>query len=1496
MYVWVTETPCRFIDSKRLPFAALKLAWSSSSSIIFTFGADSFIQPLKVDLMRPELILKVDLLPKLTTHTDLIKDVIAVEEYDVMCSTGLDGRVCIWDTVELSLLSTRTGHKGGVRVLTYIGEGIVLSGGYDYDILAWDISGAGTEELFGLRSGFGGHQGSVEVMCKIPGREQIISIDSTGTLKRWNTRNMPDILDSDRILQSFSTVELTSGLPPAHLFSATMLPSATLIAAGHKLHIFDCINLKPVEVAPKHILFNAAYMSFMMTVENGVRYFSAVDGKPLMWMKGLFTHEISSFCFDERLRKYIVGTSSGEVQVVNCHNGAVMKRLESHNREVSAVLYNNEDDCIITVSWDRSLHVYDDHDKHGALLRCALGVSASDISCAAFSHDLSLIAIGSGDGMISFWDFQFIRQDLPKTKRVHKSEITAMAFIDTLPLMLSADSNGLLVLWPVRPISKRNTPLLKWMHQKEHTMAATPPGISSVDVVSLRDDDAADVGGAKKMKHLAYVADTAGMITIYDLTEVVRLTGVSKVPSNHIIPGKVTYNPRRRICRDLRSISCATVISKEDKAEEGKTASLGGRGNNASNSNGLTEPTTVPNTDPEISLDFSMELNNVELTEENISIVKRWRGHTGNINSIKYISSDYIPGAVVTCGEDKKACVWDYMSGVSRGILTRGRLDDIEPITEQWSLNVDTAGIETGRMARVRNVKREMDNKNRHASIAQAKLHVKSEKSEKSEKNTKLSTNNKMVVDDTHSEKGDIRKVSLKSNSSKPKGKRAKGKRKKSKVISQDDNIAHAAMWRRKQMKEMAIRASETMYRSNDDYLQRGKLFSQSFGQETWNKSIAEKVHDKLVAMAKKKQRLLERKEKIAKRRKMAKVVKEAREAAKYEELLDTNIAPKAASSLPQLTAKHVEDPAAEDNWTIGSVNRQRLMYSHFYEEKHRIETKREKRLGKSRDVTWRPSDELLSVVGILNWRNKSIMNEVICRLDAEKEAENLKRIHDEKEAEANYNKSKSKVKIVDKHSKVPFSDSSASASAPLQLSKSLPTSIAKQIVGSPKSSGPTLLSPLTGSNSATKLQPVVNRRKLIATSLQQITKMKSPGGSSTSVTSHQLANVMAQAVASGNTLMRGPVSSQLQSILHEPEAVDDSDVVKLPRHTHTKEERRADRTTDDYYQYTQSLEPPPKEQYLGPPPPLEDILLRRVTPAKKTIVLKEVEKINRKEKLAELENARWTKMARLKRELRVMMNAAEVYAHNHALKQAEEMSEMAKMVVQAVNALAVMTYDDRNTAQVKSLERFKHLQEVKTKSRFGKVTLDQARIMREAYQKLDKDSNGLVNIDKLHDDHHLCDSSPNIRLQISLMQASLRKIDESNNKIGAKQLLKGLFPGNTPEDERDILLYVTAPDHEYNASEPPVLPVPPEIQTTLDTLFRWADKRQRGVVSYQCIREAIGATLLESSGAGGEKAEGTRRSTNAKLQLMDSMGFADEGGMLDGDSFRGLMCTLYGF
>ena len=71
-----------------------------------------------------------------------------------------------------------------------------------------------------------------------------------------------------------------------------------------------------------------------------------------------------------------------------------------------------------------------------------------DVICAAYGHNLGLIATGSQDHRVKVWDYERVTQ---LDEFVHKNEVMIVHFIKPFPLLLTSDSSGTLRIWVVRP-------------------------------------------------------------------------------------------------------------------------------------------------------------------------------------------------------------------------------------------------------------------------------------------------------------------------------------------------------------------------------------------------------------------------------------------------------------------------------------------------------------------------------------------------------------------------------------------------------------------------------------------------------------------------------------------------------------------------------------------------------------------------------------------------------------------------------------------------------------------------------------------------------------------------------------------------------------------------------------------------------------------------------------------------------------------------------------
>jgi WD40 repeat protein len=408
-------------------------------------------------------------------HTDMITDMLVIDDEGLLATSGLDKLIHLWDLPSthshlddegdddegavskssrnvLSWRAARLGHFKGVSCLAFGGAHVLVSAGYDFDIIAWDLLGVATRPLFRLI----GHRHPLVSVVMIPGMEQCVSVDQGGHFRWWDIRRNSSIEEADRCLQTFtsSTLDL-SGFKP---FSITTLGLSTsaILAGGARLRLFTLEQVKRSDQPSVNALYSVADMTMVTTAGKDVKVWDAKLGTVLRVYHGVTRTNISQISFDQQQRKLIIADQAGNLSVHNYLNGSLMyKLLPPQTDEVTCLRYWDEDRCIVTAGWDRSLRVYDDYKTHD-MLRVVENAHTSDITCLAKSEPLSLIATGSADGTIRFWDFSFFSLEASCQTA---SSISCMAFVEPYPLLVTANMEGMMCVWPVRPWTDAVTPL-----------------------------------------------------------------------------------------------------------------------------------------------------------------------------------------------------------------------------------------------------------------------------------------------------------------------------------------------------------------------------------------------------------------------------------------------------------------------------------------------------------------------------------------------------------------------------------------------------------------------------------------------------------------------------------------------------------------------------------------------------------------------------------------------------------------------------------------------------------------------------------------------------------------------------------------------------------------------------------------------------------------------------------------------------------------------------
>jgi WD40 repeat protein len=328
-----------------------------------------------------------------SAHRDLIQEMLVIPGHALLASTGMDSVINLWSSQTLTFRKERLGHKNGVRTLAWSddgeGHGLLLSAGFDLDILVWDILSSATAPVFRLR----GHLSPVLGIQTEANRAY--ALDSDGNFKMWDLRQGTSVLESERCLQTFTARDHrykfhpTSSLallPPSGAAIAnsegTVSRLPDVIAGDARIRFWRTIAVtrQGGALTPSGAIYNSTFM-WIMTFSGGDVYnFSSVSGHVSEHFSGVSgevrNNEIMSMCLDGRQRKMICGTSNGSITVHNCLNGAVMKAARSHTEptahsgEISVLLYCEATDdseqpgLIFSASWDGYIKLWDDREAN----------------------------------------------------------------------------------------------------------------------------------------------------------------------------------------------------------------------------------------------------------------------------------------------------------------------------------------------------------------------------------------------------------------------------------------------------------------------------------------------------------------------------------------------------------------------------------------------------------------------------------------------------------------------------------------------------------------------------------------------------------------------------------------------------------------------------------------------------------------------------------------------------------------------------------------------------------------------------------------------------------------------------------------------------------------------------------------------------------------------------------------------------------------------------
>jgi WD40 repeat protein len=320
----------------------LKLCWSAKHDLLCSVASDRVIYGWNIDTGA--------ILFQVSRHTDIITDFIACDHLDMFMTCSMDKRIVLWSAVSRRVKGILLGHKRGVRNLSVFDQ-TLLSAGFECEARLWELV---NKDCIAILKGHRHPIVSAQLMCDKAQSEKeyrAITVDESGEFRLWNIY-IRERSSEPVLLPTLQIFEMTHPEVPINQFRFLAVPYnpnastsyySDFIACSTKLlHFIPEKNVKEF-VAPSACVFNEAGSSVITAYGKTLIQYDVSSGEFSNVFEDMCSHEISALCLDgERGRKMYVGTSIGELLLVNTTTGMVIDSVHYHSKEITSLCEKNK--------------------------------------------------------------------------------------------------------------------------------------------------------------------------------------------------------------------------------------------------------------------------------------------------------------------------------------------------------------------------------------------------------------------------------------------------------------------------------------------------------------------------------------------------------------------------------------------------------------------------------------------------------------------------------------------------------------------------------------------------------------------------------------------------------------------------------------------------------------------------------------------------------------------------------------------------------------------------------------------------------------------------------------------------------------------------------------------------------------------------------------------------------------------------------------------------
>lgn len=359
----VNGTKVNFLQHNRFyhNLLHLKLCWSEKHDLLCSTASDRVIYGWNIDTSQ--------IVFQISRHSDIITDFISVDPLDIFITCSMDKRIVLWSATSRRVKGVLLGHKRGVRSLS-VYENILLSAGFECDAKVWDLA---SKDCVALLKGHRHPIVAAKLMCDRATTEKehrAITVDESGEFRLWNIYVRERASDPVPV-STIQIFEMQNSETPLNQFRFLALPynprSSTsyysnLIACSTKLlHFVPEKNTKEF-IPPTAFVCHEAGASLVTAIGKSVLTYNLANGEFDQIYENITSHDIFAICMDgERGRRMYLGTSNGEIILVNSNNGSIIDRVQYHTKEITCILQRKGvRTSIFSSSMDGHLHVYEE--------------------------------------------------------------------------------------------------------------------------------------------------------------------------------------------------------------------------------------------------------------------------------------------------------------------------------------------------------------------------------------------------------------------------------------------------------------------------------------------------------------------------------------------------------------------------------------------------------------------------------------------------------------------------------------------------------------------------------------------------------------------------------------------------------------------------------------------------------------------------------------------------------------------------------------------------------------------------------------------------------------------------------------------------------------------------------------------------------------------------------------------------------------------------------